>query len=294
MKHFGKEKMNKNLETDILNADTYDTIYRFLINIWKSRFHWDVAGIPSETIESIYMSHGGCAFVYDNVIGNIVPMRWTTNGIMNVYDEPSRLVCDSINGMYHWNGENFVFGFSNADHSIPLNTIIYYAHRIYEVVRTTDINLDNQKTPKILKSTTNKRLSLNNIVSKIENFISYIEVKEDLGDALSVLDLSSPYIGDKLADHYNNYMDRFLTFCCIDNSAEDKKERLISLEAESQLKLVQMLRRDELRRRKKVCRDIEGRWGIPASVEWIGGESIGSIYDNSPRVGFRDDDGNDR
>lgn len=287
--------------TDRDNNITYNTILQYLIHIWMSRGVWNIPGIKSRYIDEIILYKGSVCFTYDDVIGKIVATDWTTSSYPGIYNQPRSVIAISKNGAYRRITSDFVLCYASPNEElIPINVIRYYADKIFRVTRTCDVNAENQLSPKIVMSNSRNKLSMDNIITKMRNFVSVIKVKDDfdLKDSVKVLDLTTPYIIDKLMDYDRYLMTRFLTWCGIVNNGIDKAERLTMTESESVLGEVEINRNAVLSETSEACREVKERWGIEISYRYnteltIGGDGNGSIHNDPLRNNVVNEAGDD-
>lgn len=277
--------------TDRDNNITFNTILQYLIHIWMSRGVWNIPRVKSRYIDEIILYKGSVCFTYDDIIGNIVATDWTTASQPGIYNQPHTVIATSKNGKYRKKTHDFVLCYASPNEElIPINVITYYAEKIFRVTRTCDVNAENQLSPKIVMSNSRNKLSMDNIITKLENFVSVIKVKDDfdLKDSVKVLDLTTPYIIDKLMDYDRYLMTRFLTWCGIVNNGIDKAERLTMTESESVLGEVELNRNAVLSETSAACMEVMERWGIEISYRYntelpIGGNVNGGIHNDATR-----------
>lgn len=287
--------------TDRDNNITYNTILQYLIHIWMSRGVWNIPGNRSRYIDEIILYKGSVCFTYDDVLEKIVATDWTTASSLGIYDQPSIVLATSKNGKYRRRTSDFVLCYASPNKElIPINVITYYAEKIFRITRTCDVNAENQLSPKIVMSNSRNKLTMDNIVTKLKNFVSIIKVKDDfdLKDSVKVLDLTTPYIIDKLMDYDRYLMTRFLTWCGIVNNGIDKAERLTMTESESVLGEVEINRNAVLSETSEACREVMERWGIEISYRYnteltIGGGGNGSIHNDPLRDNVVNERGDD-
>lgn len=90
--------------------------------------------------------------------------------------------------------------------------------------------------------TKNKNLTANQVYQQIQEGQSFIGIDEDLGDITRVLDVTDFNIHDYLASlktAWNNEVSELLTMLGINTVGVDKKERLVSMEAEANAQLTE-------------------------------------------------------
>lgn len=90
--------------------------------------------------------------------------------------------------------------------------------------------------------TKNKNLTANQVYQQIQEGQSFIGIDSDLGDVTSVLDVTDFNVHDYLASlktAWNNEVSELLTILGINTVGVDKKERLVSMEAEANAQLTE-------------------------------------------------------
>lgn len=102
-------------------------------------------------------------------------------------------------------------------------------------------NVDMMKQ-QFIGLTKNKNLTANQVYQQMQEGQSFIGIDEDLGDITRVLDVTDFNIHDYLASlktAWNNEVSELLTMLGINTVGVDKKERLISMEAEANAQLTE-------------------------------------------------------
>nr|DAG25321.1 MAG TPA: upper collar protein [Caudoviricetes sp.] len=102
-------------------------------------------------------------------------------------------------------------------------------------------NVDMMKQ-QFIGLTKNKNLTANQVYQQIQEGQSFIGIDEDLGDITRVLDVTDFNIHDYLASlktAWNNEVSELLTMLGINTVGVDKKERLVSMEAEANAQLTE-------------------------------------------------------
>ena len=147
----------------------------------------------------------------------------------------------------------------------------WYARRLAEVETTVDINIKSARLARVLAVSENMRLSGENFVRQIDEGNPVIKVDESFmtEGVLSVLDmgvnpdniLSVQMVKNRL---YNDCM----TFLGVNNSNQDKKERLVADEVDANGEQVLLNRAIALGARKEAAKKINERFGLNISVDW--------------------------
>ena len=86
-------------------------------------------------------------------------------------------------------------------------------------------------------------------------------------DGITALDLKTKFLGQELMDYKHSVEAELLTFLGINNPAVDKKERLITDEANSNNQLIQSFAEMQLEARRRACDEINAMFGLEISVE---------------------------
>ena len=152
--------------------------------------------------------------------------------------------------------------------------IAQFAQRIANCVRTCDINVWHQKTPRIWKTSKDKELSLkrmlNNVDSNIESIVTYDSI--DINDMDTVL-APAPYVTDKIDNHLDKIWAEFFRLIGVANIQETKKERLITDELTASQGGTIASRYNRFEPRKRAIEEINAKWPeLNMSVRYYDGE----------------------
>ena len=151
-------------------------------------------------------------------------------GGLDVYGRPKKIQVSS-NTRYTKilkNPDEFVIMYDNNGHYPLIYDVIQYAERIALDTRTEDINITQQKTPRIWKTKTNKVKSVQDIINNVDSFAeNVVGFDNTLLDDLSVLLEPAPFVADKIAQHKNEIYNEFLRLIGVANLQYQKKERNI-------------------------------------------------------------------
>lgn len=172
---------------------------------------------------------GSIAFFYDDILEELCALPYSFAGTYDMYGRPTKIIVQGQNG-YHRTLRNnqFVIMYDNTSRdSIYLN-ICQYAQRLAQTVRTTDVNIAQQKTPRIWTTTSEKYMSLKNLMNNIDSFEETILKYDgiDFGDVNCICE-PAPFVADKLDEHGEKIWNEFLRFIGVSNLAVTKKERNI-------------------------------------------------------------------
>lgn len=262
-------------EAQIMNVDTYTYWYARLVEIAIAGFEWK--NLPPEIdprfLEMILCFDGKALFYFDDDLEEYVALQFFNSSTLDIYREPFKRTAFSpaVNFRHKALDESeSVIIWNNGLHLPEILPLRLYARRIAECERTIDVNIKGQKTPKIIRSTNEERLTLENLFKKYDGNIPFIFGSKNLADMqdITVLDTTVPYIADKVQILKRQLFAEALTYFGIENANTEKKERLVSDEVASNFGGVDIARRTRLNARKLACRKINERFGLNIDVEF--------------------------
>ena len=262
-------------EAQIMNVDTYTYWYARLVEIAIAGFEWK--NLPPEIdprfLEMILCFDGKALFYFDDDLGEYVALQFFNSSTLDIYREPFKRTAFSpaVNFRYKALDESeSVIIWNNGLHLPEILPLRLYARRIAECERTIDVNVKGQKTPKIIRSTNEERLTIENLFKKYDGNIPFIFGSKNLADMqdITVLDTTVPFVADKIQILKRQIFNEALTYFGIENANSEKKERLVSDEVTSNYGGVAIARRTRLNARKLACRKINERFGLNIDVEF--------------------------
>ena len=146
-----------------------------------------------------------------------------------------------------------------------------FALRLYEAERTADVNIKAQKTPVLLLMDEKQRLTMENIYSQYDgNRPVIFGDKNSLGEnVIKAINTQAPFIADKIINYKKEIWNEALTFLGINNIMVDKKERLITDEANSNNELINLNLQSYLAPRQEACRQFNEKFGFTGTDKEI-------------------------
>lgn len=288
-------KKKNNLDFKIsayLNNETLnDYLYR-MKRIALSMFKWK--NLPSSMderyIEKCLFFQGQCAFLYDDNYGYI-NLSATPSGDLNIYNLPTKLNCHSFN---YQEIRDVYFGFKNKDKDkkqciMVMNnydryptskSIELFGYRLYNAERTIDVNISAQKTPCMIIVDEKQRLLMENLYSQYNGNKPFIfGDKNQLQEGMiKAIDTKAPYVADKLSDYKKEIWNEFLMFMGINSLLVDKKERLVSDEANSNNEVTNYNLQSFLLPRQKACKEFNELFGLTGTDKEISVELNSDLH----------------
>lgn len=238
----------------LINSDTFvDYLYRFK-KIALSMFHWK--NIPDSMdarfLELSLYYMGQAAVLKDENMG-LINTKCASNGYFNIYGIPTKLNCWSYsynvtkNTYVGYEDENInadniaVLVMNNYDMMPTAATLELFAYRLTEAQRTCDMNIKQQKFPRIILTDKAQELTMKNLVAHIDNNELNIIGDKNLitPEQVRSIDTNAPYVADKITEYKKEIWNEFLTFMGISNM-DYKKERMITSESDSKNELINM------------------------------------------------------
>lgn len=129
--------------------------------------------------------------------------------------------------------ENAVLIWCNPSHKAPEEHVRTLVNQMVNVEYTKRLNINAQKMPINVITNDSKVLNDLNVMSKFLEASPTMITDRSVADRLEVVNLGVPIISADLDDTYNRYYCRIMDYLGCDNVNIDKKERLITAEAEA-------------------------------------------------------------
>lgn len=253
-----------------MNNSTFLQYYNRLTDLMISQFEW--INLPptcdARFLELVLFADGMAVFFKDEILGYLT-LQTMIGGPLDVYRIPIIRRAYASNG-YNMELDNLnsVLIFNNSLHINSLLDIEMYALRLYEIQRAIDINVKNQKTPKIVCCDENERLTIVNLFKKYEGNEPFIYGQKGLNARLDMVDVSSPYVADKLQVLKQLIWDEAMSYIGVANTNTSKRERLNTAEVASGMGDVEAQRFTRLAERQRACDKINAMFGLNVSVRY--------------------------
>ena len=264
-------KKNSFEDSKDLNIRVYQDYLNRLTEICLNLFKWKnlPPSIDKRFLELCLFQEGYILYFNDEIMGNIV-LQCTFGGKLDIYRNPIRRNAYSPANYYRTLFDsNSVIIYNNYLRTPSFNTVELFARRLYECERAEDVNIKNQKTPRIITSTEQQRLTMLNLFKEYSGNVPFIYGDKNLDlDGIQSIDISAPFVADKINVHKHNIMNEFLTWCGIENANADKKERLVANEVGANSGAVEMGRNTMLNARKDACKQINEMFKTNIDVEF--------------------------
>lgn len=210
----------------------------------------------------------------DNPEGLLVFTPYAVNQ-WNIEDEPSVVTLVNLRGATFIPtkpqivNKDVVIGWGHTSHTSVRSLVLYYLDKIVDVEKTINTNLFVHKLPRLIVCSPEDRERVADIMEAIENGEHKIFLDVDDWQAIkNVLESGgNSYIIDKLYQYKQNLENELLSFLGINNVPIEKKERLITDEAQSNDQLINDSSDCFLDSLKAFCEEIRDVLGYNIEVE---------------------------
>lgn len=151
------------------------------------------------------------------------------------------------------------------------DTLELFAYRLYECDRTCDVNIKAQKTPVLLLCDDKQRFSLEQLYVQYNgNQPVIFGDKNQLGvGTIQAINTQAPFVCDKILDYKRQIWNEALTFLGINTLQQDKRERLLTDEVESNNELINLNLQSYLAPRQKACEQFNKLFGLEGTKDAI-------------------------
>lgn len=271
-RHRYDKKWTEFSESMLKNELMYYEYRDQLTELATTMFEW--TGLP-DTIDKRYLEmilffNGQAVFFEDEVLGYLT-LKSVNNGAFNVYGIPNNRRAYGENNGYHktLTSEDSVLIYNNYLHTNSVRTVEIYAHRLWNLDRTIDVNTNAQKTPILLRCREQQKLTLENVYKEYDGNapVIYAYKSFDPND-MQVLTTGAPYISDKIYTLKTQIVNEFLTRMGISNTNYQKRERLISEEVQRSQGATIASRYSRLEMRRQACEQINKMFNLNVSVDY--------------------------
>ncbi len=278
------------IDTATLNNETFNNYLDRLEKVALSIFEW--TNLPS-SMDSIFLEKclfydGQASLLKDEKIG-FINTRCSSNGNLNIYGLPTKLNCYSYGyqssrklytglntnltkAQQEYMQKNECILVRNDWKRIPTcSTIGLFALRLYEAERSTDVNIKGQKYPVIILTDEKQRLTMKNLYNQYDGNAPVIFGDKNIFDenSLKAINTESPFVADKLQEYKKEIWNEVLTFLGVNNIMVDKKERLITDEANSNNELINLNLQSYYAPRKLACKQFNEKYGLTGTDKEI-------------------------
>lgn len=262
------------VNSQLSNYQTYLMYRRQLLSLAENVFTFKNMPnfIDISYVNSILVNVGSIAFFKDEVLG-LLALPYVNQDNLDVYGRPTKIrVTSNTNYSKVLDQNDFVIMYDNNGHYPLIYDILQYAERLALNVRTADINISQQKTPRFWKTTANKLKSVQDKVNTVDAFAeTVIDYDNLLLDDTSLVLNPAPFVTDKIDIHQEKIWNEFLRLIGISNLQYQKKERNITDEIQAMQGGTIASRFTRFEPRKKAIDEINRKFNLDIEVGYYDG-----------------------
>lgn len=255
--------------TDLLNNLTFKTLYDKYKLISVNAFQWDGLpdGIEERHIEHQLFVRGKAAFFKAPNMG-FMCLSCHSSGQVNVYGEPLSYIVQGVNYQRKLDAEDCVIIENNKLRLATDPFIMFYVNKLTEAERTMDVNIKACKTPVVFACDDKDLLTFKRIFQQVDGNTPAIYADRGLNlDSIQVFKTGVQFMGIELQDYANAVENKLLTFLGVNNTPVDKKERLITDEAQANNQLIESFSELQLEARQRAAKAINEMYGLNVTVK---------------------------
>lgn len=252
---------------------TYFQLYvlRYM-NMAATRFQWN--GLPKEiypfAIEKFLLT-SQIMFFQDDITGLYAVLPCGGSGQFDLYGFSNNRYSTATRYVEFKSKANSVL-LQDLVIDAPIMYYIYvYSETLAEMKVAKMTNINAQKTPVIISGPSDMELTINNITNQLNKNIPLMKLKDNILDEkikINTLDISAPYVADKIELQMLREESELLEILGIDNYVDSKTERLVSNEVLGGKGKLENFRKNALMIRKNFAEKVNEMFGLNISVEF--------------------------
>lgn len=262
------------------NSIIWNYYFYRLYNMAISEFEWvDLPEtIDERFLENVLFYKGFALFFKDPVVGYL-SLNTTIGAPLNVYNLPTEFTAYASNGYnVRLNASEAVLIWNNYAHTPDVQNIYHFCDELWEIEQTARINLKGQKTPILIAGSESQQLTLKNLMMKVDGGEPFIFGDKSMDiSGIKVFQTGAPFLLKDLYEYKQMLWNEALTYLGINNTPQEKRERLLSDEVNANVEEIKASRFSRLNARRQAADQINRMFGLNISVKFR--EEIDTIVD---------------
>lgn len=248
--------------TDLLNHNTARCIYNRYHLIALNAHEWSglPEGIEPRHIEKLLFSHGKAIFFRDPNMSYMC-LQADETGQQNVNGDPLSYRATGFGYNKEYSVDDCVIIENNVLRLPTDPFIMYFVGKLTEAERTMDVNMKACKTPVVFACDDKDVLTFKRIFQQVDGNVPAIFADKGLNlDSVQAFMTGVKFMGNELMDYKRSVEADLLTFLGQNNTPMEKRERLITDEANANNQLIQSFADLQLEARQRACEAINAKW----------------------------------
>lgn len=248
--------------SDLLNDLTFKTLFDKFKLIAMNEWEWSGLpdGIEARHIERLLFSQGKALFFKDPSM-SFMCLQGDGTGHMNVYGDHLRYRATGFNYSHEYNADECVVIENNLLRLPTEPFVMHYVNKLTEAERTMDVNVKACKTPVVFTCDDKDVLTWKRIFQQVDGNAPAIFADRNLNlDSIQAFLTGVKFMGNELMDYKGSVESDLLTFLGQNNNPVDKKERLITDEAQANDQLIASFADLQQEARERACTAINTLW----------------------------------
>ena len=269
--------MRKNLVlAQLTNRKTVDMVLDDMIDLAENVYNIKKTPeyIDMGYVNQVLLFNGSIAWFYDEILDSVLALPYDVMDGYDIYGRPISIMARAKNGRYYrkLNRGEFIIMYDNTRRVSIIPKIRQRAERIALSIRTEDINIVQQRTSRIWRTSKEQERTVNDLLNQVEGMVENIVAYDNINlDDLTSVVAPSPYIVDKLDLHIEKEWASFYRLIGITSIVEEKRERLITDEVAMGQGGTVASRYSRYTPRKDAIDKINKKWGLDIEIEYYDG-----------------------
>lgn len=224
---------NKIINSQINNVLTLNMYSRKFMTLAENVFQFKnlPKDIKTSYMNKILINQGAIAFFYEDGIESVIALPFNSIGTLDIYGQPQKIQVFGVNNYNKiLNKDEFVIMYDNNGQYPLYLDILQYAERYSIMTRTIDINIEQQKTPRIWKVPQGQETTFKSLLQNIDSFSDVVKTYDNILDIEGIQCIlePSPFVSDKIDEQRRSLYAEFLEHIGISHIQYNKKERMVS------------------------------------------------------------------
>lgn len=223
---------NRSKSGQLTNASTLMMYIRQFMTLAENVFQFknlpEFIHVPY--LNKVLINQGAIAFFYDDILESIVALPFNSIGTLDIYGRPKQIQVYAKNGYTRNLKQNeFVIMYDNNGCYPLYLDIREYAIRYAQATRTIDVNILQQRTPRVWEVPSGQETTLKRLLGDIDSFQDTVKAYENLNlQGINCILEPSPFVADKVEETKRAIKAEFLELIGISHVQYNKRERMIT------------------------------------------------------------------